>query len=139
MKKRTAFETALVRRIAKKSDFIRYAAYEMGLEQLRRKRMERLSCVAYTSLGVPQFLICIPRTTKFATLRVRLCPCSATIPHIRTCTQKVQNRCGSVGTIRRSSKTRRGTRVGGTNYSKACASLNNLFHGKILTFTSTLT
>ncbi|KAH7926525.1 hypothetical protein BV22DRAFT_1008879 [Leucogyrophana mollusca] len=42
MKKRTQFETALVRRIAKKSDFLRYAAYEMGLEQLRRKRVERL-------------------------------------------------------------------------------------------------
>lgn len=42
MRKRTAFETALVRRIAKKSDFIRYATYEMELEQLRRKRVERL-------------------------------------------------------------------------------------------------
>ncbi|KAJ7124943.1 U3 small nucleolar RNA-associated protein 6-domain-containing protein [Mycena epipterygia] len=42
MKKRTQFETALVRRVAKKSDFLRYAAYEMGLEQLRRKRVERL-------------------------------------------------------------------------------------------------
>jgi U3 small nucleolar RNA-associated protein 6 len=42
MKKRTAFETALVRRVAKKSDFVRYAAYEMSLEQLRRKRLERL-------------------------------------------------------------------------------------------------
>jgi U3 small nucleolar RNA-associated protein 6 len=43
MKKRMAFETALVRRVAKKADFLRYAAYEMGLEQLRRKRVERLS------------------------------------------------------------------------------------------------
>ncbi|KAJ6558535.1 U3 small nucleolar RNA-associated protein 6-domain-containing protein [Mycena vulgaris] len=42
MKKRTQFETALVRRVAKKSDFLRYASYEMGLEQLRRKRVERL-------------------------------------------------------------------------------------------------
>jgi U3 small nucleolar RNA-associated protein 6 len=43
MKKRTQFETALVRRVAKKADFLRYASYEMGLEQLRRKRVERLS------------------------------------------------------------------------------------------------
>ncbi|KAG1716655.1 hypothetical protein ID866_533 [Astraeus odoratus] len=43
MKKRTQFETALVRRIAKKGDFLRYAAYEMGLEQLRRKRLQRLN------------------------------------------------------------------------------------------------
>ncbi|TFK44537.1 U3 small nucleolar RNA-associated protein 6-domain-containing protein [Crucibulum laeve] len=42
MKKRTVFETALVRRIAKKSDFLRYISYEMGLEQLRRKRVERM-------------------------------------------------------------------------------------------------
>jgi U3 small nucleolar RNA-associated protein 6 len=43
MKRRTAFETALVRRVPKKSDFLRYAAYEMGLEQLRKKRVNRLS------------------------------------------------------------------------------------------------
>jgi U3 small nucleolar RNA-associated protein 6 len=43
MKKRTQFETALVRRVAKKSDFLRYAAYEMSLEQLRRKRLQRMS------------------------------------------------------------------------------------------------
>ena len=43
MKRRTAFETALVRRIAKKNDYLRYAAYEMGLEALRKKRLERLS------------------------------------------------------------------------------------------------
>ncbi|KAJ7128908.1 U3 small nucleolar RNA-associated protein 6-domain-containing protein [Mycena crocata] len=42
MKKRTQFETALVRRVAKKGDFLRYAAYEMGLEHLRRKRVDRL-------------------------------------------------------------------------------------------------
>ncbi|KAF8621532.1 hypothetical protein AX15_007704 [Amanita polypyramis BW_CC] len=41
-KKRTAFETALVRRVPKKSDFLRYIAYEMALEQLRRKRAVRL-------------------------------------------------------------------------------------------------
>ena len=43
MRKRTQFEMALVRRIAKKCDFLRYAAYEMTLEQLRRKRLQRLS------------------------------------------------------------------------------------------------
>ena len=43
MKKRTVFETTLVRRIAKKNDYLRYAAYEMGLEALRKKRQERLS------------------------------------------------------------------------------------------------
>ncbi|KAG6862332.1 hypothetical protein C0995_016030 [Termitomyces sp. Mi166 len=41
VKKRTAFETALVRRVAQKADFLRYASYEMGLEQLRRKRAAR--------------------------------------------------------------------------------------------------
>ncbi|KAI6046054.1 U3 small nucleolar RNA-associated protein 6-domain-containing protein [Pisolithus marmoratus] len=42
MRKRTQFESALVRRVAKKADFLRYAAYEMNLEQLRRKRLDRL-------------------------------------------------------------------------------------------------
>ena len=43
LKKRTAFEMALVRRIPNKNDYLRYAAYEMGLEALRRKRTARLS------------------------------------------------------------------------------------------------
>jgi U3 small nucleolar RNA-associated protein 6 len=43
IKKRTAFETTLVRRIPNKNDYLRYAAYEMGLEALRRKRAARLS------------------------------------------------------------------------------------------------
>lgn len=42
MKKRTAFETTLVRRVARKADFLRYITYEMSLEQLRRKRIARL-------------------------------------------------------------------------------------------------
>lgn len=43
MKRRTAFETVLVRRVAKKADYIRYVTYEMTLEELRKKRIERLS------------------------------------------------------------------------------------------------
>lgn len=43
MQKRTVFETALVRRVAKKNDYLRYVQYEMGLEALRKKRLERLS------------------------------------------------------------------------------------------------
>lgn len=34
---------ALVRRVARKSDFLRYATYEMDLERLRRKRAEKIS------------------------------------------------------------------------------------------------
>ena len=43
MKKRREFEMALVRRVARKSDFLRYAAHEMDLERLRRKRAEKIS------------------------------------------------------------------------------------------------
>jgi U3 small nucleolar RNA-associated protein 6 len=43
MHKRTEYERALVRRVANKSDYLRYIEYEMGLEQLRRKRVQRLS------------------------------------------------------------------------------------------------
>lgn len=47
MRKRTQFETVLVRRIPKKADFLRYAAYEMSLEALRKKRLQRISaCVS---------------------------------------------------------------------------------------------
>jgi U3 small nucleolar RNA-associated protein 6 len=42
MKKRREFEMALVRRVARKSDFLRYAAYEMDLERLRRRRVEKI-------------------------------------------------------------------------------------------------
>lgn len=55
MKKRTAFEAALVRRIPKKRDFLQYAEYEMGLEALRRRRVERLG-----TLTVQYFLISHP-------------------------------------------------------------------------------
>lgn len=50
MKKRTAFETSLIRRVARKGDYLRYAAYEMGLEALRKKRVERLSMSLSLSL-----------------------------------------------------------------------------------------
>jgi U3 small nucleolar RNA-associated protein 6 len=52
IKRRTAFEMALVRRIPNKNDYLRYAAYEMGLEALRRKRITRLSA----SATLPPFL-----------------------------------------------------------------------------------
>ncbi|KAF9653947.1 hypothetical protein BDM02DRAFT_3107112 [Thelephora ganbajun] len=42
MKRRREFEMALVRRVARKSDFLRYVAYEMDLERLRRKRAEKI-------------------------------------------------------------------------------------------------
>jgi U3 small nucleolar RNA-associated protein 6 len=61
IKKRTAFETALVRRIPNKNDYLRYAAYEMGLEALRRKRVTRLSASSRNPLF---FCFCsLPKTT----------------------------------------------------------------------------
>lgn len=51
MKKRREFEMALVRRVARKSDFLRYAAYEMDLERLRRKRYEKISECGPLALG----------------------------------------------------------------------------------------
>ncbi|KAG8743011.1 U3 snoRNP protein [Ceratobasidium sp. 414] len=41
LKKRTAFESALIRRVALKSDYIKYVQYEITLEALRKKRVER--------------------------------------------------------------------------------------------------
>ena len=68
MKKRTAFETALVRRVARKNDYLRYAAYEMGLEALRKKRVERLS--ASPSLPLPYF--CFALLTRKGGVHVEL-------------------------------------------------------------------
>ncbi|KAJ7188501.1 hypothetical protein C8R46DRAFT_1205661 [Mycena filopes] len=48
--------TALIRRVAKKADFLRYAAYEMGLEQLRRKRVERLK-IASTQASISDYAL----------------------------------------------------------------------------------
>ncbi|CAE6387851.1 unnamed protein product [Rhizoctonia solani] len=43
LKQRTAFESALVRRVALKSDYIKYVQYEITLEALRKKRSARLN------------------------------------------------------------------------------------------------
>ncbi|KAI8886444.1 hypothetical protein K501DRAFT_244139 [Backusella circina FSU 941] len=46
IKKRTNLEYALKRRIAKKIDFLRCIEYEMNVEELRKKRVERLGLKA---------------------------------------------------------------------------------------------
>jgi len=80
MKKRTAFETALVRRVAKKADFLRYASYEMRLEQLRRKRVERLSTfISVQFLNIPLIAFC--RITTSSTDSLGLCPCPQAVPY----------------------------------------------------------
>ncbi|KIY44507.1 hypothetical protein FISHEDRAFT_21736, partial [Fistulina hepatica ATCC 64428] len=53
IERRTQFETALVRRVAKKADFLRYLQYEMGLERLRRLRADRLGRLAHPGLKGP--------------------------------------------------------------------------------------
>jgi hypothetical protein len=42
-KRRTAFETSLIRRQTRKEDFFKYAEYEINLEKLRKVRWKRLS------------------------------------------------------------------------------------------------
>ncbi|WRT67398.1 uncharacterized protein IL334_004369 [Kwoniella shivajii] len=41
-KKRTAFETSLIRRVTRKEDFFKYAEYEINLERLRKVRWKKL-------------------------------------------------------------------------------------------------
>ncbi|CED85230.1 HAT (Half-A-TPR) repeat-containing protein [Phaffia rhodozyma] len=41
IKRRTAFERALVRRVGRKEDFLRYIEYELNLEELRKIRFNR--------------------------------------------------------------------------------------------------
>jgi hypothetical protein len=49
VKKRTAFESALVRRAPRTADFLAYVAYEARLEALRRKRVARLRAPSLSS------------------------------------------------------------------------------------------
>lgn len=85
MKKRTAFETALVRRIAKKNDYLRYAAYEMGLEALRKKRAERLStCPSGTHIRIADFKA--NRASSHYAFRLGLRSRTKAVPHLRACT-----------------------------------------------------
>lgn len=51
LKKRTTFETALIRRTPRKKDFLAYIEYEMNLERLRRMRVKKLSGSAWLCLG----------------------------------------------------------------------------------------
>jgi hypothetical protein len=82
MKKRTAFETALVRRVAKKTDFVRYAAYEMGLEQLRRKRVERLRESIKQSNFDSKSTMAPRRITSLAAIHIGLCSRPQTVPYL---------------------------------------------------------
>jgi hypothetical protein len=81
IKKRTAFETALVRRIPNKNDYLRYAAYEMGLEALRRKRATRMSVSPYPYLSPspssfpPRFFHCILTNDVFVIIKNYQSPC----------------------------------------------------------------
>ena len=43
LRKRSTFETALIRRVPRKRDFLAYIEYEMNLERLRRMRVKKLS------------------------------------------------------------------------------------------------
>ncbi|KAJ4468301.1 U3 small nucleolar RNA-associated protein 6-domain-containing protein [Lentinula aciculospora] len=56
MKQRSTYEATLVRRVAKKADFVRYASYEMDLEHLRRKRVDRLK-IPKTPVTVSDFAL----------------------------------------------------------------------------------
>ena len=86
MKKRTAFETVLVRRVAKKNDYLRYAAYEMGLETLRKKRAERLSTYLFIPCGRAFLTFFTCRTASHKSVRLGLRSRTKTVPHIRACT-----------------------------------------------------
>lgn len=87
MKKRTGFESLLVRRVAKKADYLRYAAYEMGLEQLRRKRVARMrTSNDLLDLVLSECILislnCRLRITTWAGNVIGLCARAQTIPHI---------------------------------------------------------
>lgn len=115
LKKRTQFETALVRRVAKKSDFLRYAAYEMGLEQLRRKRLQRLSMCSDLIVLSTSFIL-LPRPSKVNVDDIGLCTRPEAVSNIRACTQEVQVRRRTLDTVYPGGETPRSTRFSGADH-----------------------
>ncbi|KAG8806239.1 U3 snoRNP protein, partial [Serendipita sp. 399] len=70
IKRRTHFETQLVRRQPRKKDFLEYIEYEMALEKLRKKRVARMKTppphsVSSHSIRQRQFSIFERATRKF--------------------------------------------------------------------------
>jgi hypothetical protein len=84
MKKRTTFETTLVRRVAKKADFLRYITYEAELERLRRKRSAELGLFMHHTLAPSRqaLTICFNRFTASSAHGFRLLARSAAIPYL---------------------------------------------------------
>ena len=82
IKKRTAFETALVRRIPNKNDYLRYAAYEMGLEALRRKRATRLSAPLLPPTSLFLLLTIKKRATQVPAIDIGLRADAPAIPNL---------------------------------------------------------
>jgi hypothetical protein len=56
IKRRTDYEIQLVRRQPRKKDFLEYIEYEMTLEKLRKKRLERLSASLIFISYLPSFI-----------------------------------------------------------------------------------
>lgn len=70
IKRRTHYETQLIRRQPRKKDFLEYVEYEMALERLRKKRVQRLKTplphsISSHSLVQRQFSILERATRKF--------------------------------------------------------------------------
>lgn len=105
-----------MRRVAKKSDFLRYAAYEMGLEQLRRKRLQRLSTCSDPYLTVLTLPTRLSRPSKVKVNDIRLCTRPEAVSNIRACTQEVQVRRWPLDTVYPGGETRRRTRFSGAHH-----------------------
>ena len=54
VKKRTQFEYLIRRRAPQLADFLRYAQYELNLDELRRKRRDRIGTHGNCSTTIPQ-------------------------------------------------------------------------------------
>jgi U3 small nucleolar RNA-associated protein 6 len=91
VKKRTAFETALVRRIARKGDFLRYVAYEMQLEALRKRRLARLSvCAPSRPPGIMADLRAARRAAQGPRHGLGLCARPPAVPDLRARAEEVR-------------------------------------------------
>lgn len=87
IKRRTHYETQLIRRQPRKKDFLEYVEYEMALERLRKKRVQRLNRDTPPAFNLEPFAG------------------SETVLYSGACNEKIQRGSTTLGAVHRNCKT----------------------------------
>ena len=98
LKKRTTFETALIRRVPRKRDFLAYIEYEMNLERLRKMRVKK-HCGSASFMPPCRILNEIPLQQSEQSFNFGSFNGSTTVSDLRTSNAKVPRRCANIGPV----------------------------------------